>query len=191
MNDIGKFPYEEAAEHKTGIEGWVCKTCRRFWGDNEHMAKWCCAGDLKCETKDCAARVKKHSYMYCDQCLSKRDVARWLKLEEVAWDGKSPLVLDDDDKYFFNVEDLDEYLEEHKLSVEDVRLVIAVPDSPPWFEMSEFLSDYLSEDSDRLGFEKIDKLVNKWIEKNAPKMWVPGKTRPSVASISPYLTASK
>ena len=76
-------PYEQAAEKVTDIEGWVCKKCRQFWAKDEHMARYCCAGDLPCETNGCDRRVKKHDFAYCKPCLTKRDLERYLKLEEI------------------------------------------------------------------------------------------------------------
>jgi hypothetical protein len=41
--------YESGADYHKNIEGWVCKTCRRYWGENEHMARYCCANDFPCK----------------------------------------------------------------------------------------------------------------------------------------------
>jgi hypothetical protein len=184
MIETKKPPYEEAAEIVTGLSGWVCKGCRRYWAEDEHMARWCCAGTLPCETKGCQARVEKHTYMYCSSCMEKRDLARWLERPEVAWDGKTPLVMDDDDHYFFSAEDLDEYIADKDLKIEDLRLMICVEENKPYFEMYSFLDDYLAEGMDNeADWDKIDKVVNDWIKENVPTVWVPGKTRPTLDSV--------
>ena len=184
---IGELSNEEAAERRTNLAGWVCKTCRQFYGDAEgaeRCARYCCEKDHACGTEGCSTRAER-PWIYCEPCKEKRDVERWLALPEVPWDGETPLVLDRDDTYFFSEEDLGDYLEEHGIEIDDVRLVIAVKDTPPTFEMNEFLCDYIPDDNRdvALGSEEIDKTVNKWIEENAPQTWVPGKTRPTQGSL--------
>jgi len=190
MNE-GTLPNEQAAERLTNIAGWVCKTCRRFYGDEpgaERTARYCCEKDHACDTKDCVGRAKK-PYTVCDLCRSRLDLERYLKLEVVEWDGEAPLVTYDDDEYFFDVDSLADWLAEHDVKVEDAQLVIAEDDGPPVFEMDEFLSDYLCEDNrDQLEpTAKIDKLVNKWIEKNTPKTYLPSNKRPSIDSLKKHV----
>lgn len=182
----GTLPNEEAAEHKTNISGWVCKTCRRFYGDeagSERTARYCCEKDHACGTDGCAGRAIR-PWIFCGACKEKRALDLWLSRPEVDWDGETPLVLDDDDEYFFSPEDLDEYLADHHLKPEDIRLVIAVLDRKPHFDMHEFVSDYLPEDLEADDDVKINAIVNKWIQKHVPDVWVPGKNRPTMDSIS-------
>jgi hypothetical protein len=177
----------------TNIEGWVCKTCQRFYGDGdgaERAARWCCAADLKCATDGCEARVPKGGWTACDPCRDRLQRERWLKLPEVAWDGETPLCLHDDDRYFFGPEDLDNYIENHVvdgMKVEDLQLVICEPDAKPRFELCDVLQDYLSEETetDVGDASEIEKTVNDWIEEHIPQMWVAGKTRPTLDSVKP------
>lgn len=182
---------EEAAERLTNLAGWVCKTCRRFYGDEggaERAARYCCQKDHACGTEGCKNRADR-SYTICDPCRGLKDIERWKALPEVEWDGETPLVMDDDDKYFFSQEDLEDYLEEQELKLDDVRLVLAEDSGKPLFEMHEFLTDYLCEDnSDQLpDTKKIDGIVNRWIDKNTPTTWYPSKKRPSLASLRKYV----
>lgn len=183
------LPAEEAAEFVTNIEGWVCKTCRIFYGkDGERPARYCCEKDHACGTKDCTGRAKK-PYTVCDPCRSKLDLERYLKLEVVDWDGEAPLVSWEDDRYFFDVDDLSDWLAEHDLKLEDSQLVIAEDEGKPQFEMEEFLTDYLCDDNvDALPDSKrIEAAVNKWIEKNCPTTYTPSKKRPSIDSLRKYV----
>lgn len=177
-------PYEEAAEVVTGLSGWACKVCRRYWAEDEHMARWCCAGTLPCKSDGCANRVKKNAYVYCEPCLEKRRLERWLALPEVPWDGKTPLAVDDDDLYFFSEDDLREYLEENGLKPEDLRLVLCEEEPKPRFDMSDLVGDYLPEGLDMEGDpSRLEAHVNAWIEKNVPQVWNHGKARPTSASL--------
>lgn len=195
MNDA-TLPNEEAAEYRTNIEGWVCKTCRRYYGREggaERAARYCCEKDHKCDADGCTNRSPK-GRIYCAPCDKRRDEERYLKLPVVEWDGERPLVVYDDDRYFFDVDDLLQYLEEDDLKLEDVRLVLAEEDQKPSFEMSEFLSDYLCDDNRmdlELGTEKVDKYVNRWIEKYCPTTWVSSHERPSLESLKAHTTFEK
>ncbi len=188
MEEKRTLPNEEAAEHRANIAGWVCKTCRRFFGDDEgaeRTARFCCEKDHACDTEGCQNRTER-AWIYCERCRERKDAERWVALSEVDWDGDTPLVLDRDDTYLYSEDDLVCYLEENDLKVEDIRLIICVEDDPPHFEMSEFLCDYLPEGDVSLGSEEIDAEVNKWIKESVPTMWVPGKTRPSLKSLKLY-----
>ena len=187
----GTLPAEEAAEFATNIEGWVCKTCRRFYGKDggsERVARYCCEKDHACSTEGCAGRAEK-PYTVCDLCRSKMDLERYLKLEIVDWDGEAPLVDHDGDTYFFDVDSLTYWLEEHDLKLEDAQLVIAEDDGKPLFEMEEFLTDYLCDDNvDALpDAAKINATVNRWIDKNCPTTYTPSKKRPSIDSLRKYV----
>lgn len=185
----GTLPNEEAAEHRTNISGWVCKTCRRFYGDEEgaeRTARYCCEKDHECGTEGCNGRAGK-PWIYCDPCIKKRADARWAGLEQVAWDGDTPLVLFDDDHYFFDVDDLEYFLDEEGLTLEKIQLVIAEEDRKPRFDIQEFLCDYLPEGEDVDGAEKLDKFVNRWIGNNVPSSWVPSKKRPTLVSLKQYV----
>lgn len=178
------LPNEVAAEYRTNISGWVCKTCLRFYGDDagsERTARFCCEKDHACGTEGCKNRAER--LIYCDPCIEKRDLEKWRALAQVPWDGETPLVLDTDDKFFFSSEELIDYLADHGLSIEDVRLVIAQKDKPRDFDMNEFLCDYLIDDYGDLDDKEINKQVNQWIEDNVPVMWLPGDTRPTLDSL--------
>lgn len=184
------LPFEEAAEHRTGISGWVCKTCRSFYGEDERAAKWCCAASIACS--DCGGRNNEKSYIYCEACREKRRIKAWEGLPTAEWDGETPLVLDDDDKYFFDPDAIVDYLEEHNLKIEDLQLVICVPEDKPRFDMYDVTSDYFAGDMDNdLDYSEINKKVNGWIEENLPAVWVPGKTRPTLESLREGTTFQK
>lgn len=184
----GTLPNEDAAEFRTNIEGWVCKTCRRFYGNDsgaERTARYCCEKDHQCGTEGCKNRAKKH-WIYCDPCIDKNDLERHLKLEAVEWDGETPLV--DGDDFFFSADDLSEHLAQDGLRLEDMRLVICVEDPPRHFDLSDFLDDHLPDGLEADDHTKLDAYVNRWIKKHVPKVWTAGKTRPSIESLRKYVT---
>ena len=187
------LPNEEAAEFVTDIKGWVCKTCRRFHGDDggsERTARYCCEKDHACGTKGCGHRAEK-PYVYCKGCIRRRERDRWIALPEVPWDGETPLVLHDDDTFFYAPEDLDDYLADHEgLKIEDLELVICIKDRKPYLDLREFVSEYLPENMEADDPTHLEAVVNQWIQDHVPDVWVPGKTRPTLASLKEVSSVS-
>lgn len=178
---------------KGTVQGWACLTCNRvFAGASTDLdvARFCCATDLPCQTEGCRERRGK-PWIYCPACKEKYDAARYAAFPEKDWDGETPLVLFDDDRYFFDVDEIADDLEEHDLKIEDVRFEICVPGPHPEFDMDDFLMDWLPEDMDSdVPPADINKIVNEWMGKNLPKVWVAGKMRPSLASLQAHILKS-
>lgn len=108
MADQETIRYEDAAEVVTVI-GWACKTCRRWWGDDEHLARWCCATDLPCE---CGGRKRK-TYTVCAGCRERKAEERWAARERREWDGELPLFAVGLDEFVFDEDRLVELVHEH------------------------------------------------------------------------------
>lgn len=179
------LPYEQAAERQTGIEGWCCKTCHRFWGDDEHMARWCCAKDLPCE---CGKRIIG-SWTKCQTCRDAADDAKWLARPEAAWDGSFPLAIWDDDKFFWEVDELWDWLADHDdadFDPLDLKWTTAVPSKIRTVELADIVSDYLDED-DQTDFSEIDKIINDWIAANVTTLYHATGKRISRASLIGHL----
>lgn len=166
--------YEDAAEQRT-VTGWTCKTCHRFWGTDEHMSRYCCATELPCE---CGNRTDKF-HIRCESCRKQREDERWAKAlaEAAPWDGETPLYSTAIDRYFFDADAIEDYLEDRDdapLTAEDLRLVLCEPTRPPQFAMEDFLCDNLPDDDHgghNLDFREIDKVVNDWIAAHMPIAW--------------------
>lgn len=175
MNEIVRS--EDSAEQRT-VTGWVCKRCSRYWGDDEHMARYCCATDFPCE---CGGRRSK-PYTHCKSCREKHEYERWFAKEPIEWDGEFPVALWDDDRFFFDADELGFYLEEYELELEYLWLTTCEPNNGRHFEMSEYLCDELPEEFD-LDDKEINETVNKWISGHAPfSFYVTGK-RLSIESV--------
>jgi hypothetical protein len=177
--------YEDAAEYRTNIEGWCCRTCRRFWAADECMARWCCATELPCP--ECGGRNANKSYTCCTACLRRHEDGRWAKLERVEWDGETPLCDWRVDRYYFDADEAAEMIAEHLGeggAIEDIRLVVCEPDPGRPFSMADFLEGHLPPDFDPgPEYDEIDGLVNAWIEARSPLCWRPGDRAVSVDSL--------
>lgn len=182
-------PYDgDVAERRT-VTGWVCKTCNRFWGDDEHMARYCCCTSRSCGTEGCAGRCEKH-YTKCETCRELSGLERYLAREVVPWDGKCMIALDSNDRYFSDAEEFLDYVvgcrdpgdftdEEAERpptaeEIEAVRPMETAMMRPRHFSVSEFCEEMTTEDGEqhfRGNPAEIDEIVNKWLAENGPQLW--------------------
>ena len=163
----------EAATQKT-LTGWVGGN--RYWGTDEHMARWSGCTHVKCE---CGNIMTKH-YTKCDRCRHDLAVDRYNALPFREWDGKEAVCTWDGNKYFFNEDELIEYMandEDEPLS--EIDLLIC--DENNWQTVDEdYWSDMMPEDSDgELPKEMQSALdnLNKVIREMSPQSYSPGKIR--------------
>lgn len=91
---------DEAASIQT-LTGWVSRD-GHFWGDDEHMARWSGATHRKCKNKPDDHPIHR-THSYCEECHKESRQAKFAALERAVWAGE-PLVIFDDDTYFFDVE---------------------------------------------------------------------------------------
>lgn len=164
----------EAAEFKTNIEGWV-NSEGRFWGKDEHMARWSGCTHLICE---CGKTMSKH-YTKCEDCRAEGERQRYNALPTKEWDVQEYLYSHAADKYFFSPEDLYEYCEEEEVDPNDLRIVDCDPNylSTLDFDGDLFPDDNEAEDviDDEL-LKMLDEL-NKKIQVHKPISYSPGKVR--------------
>jgi len=178
MEKIDKILYDsdEAASIKT-LTGWVSRT-GRYWGKDEHMARWDGCTHKLCE---CGNEMMK-GYTICETCRSKKAIEAYDKMPFKEWDGKTPLVLFNDDQYFFHEEDIEIYLDDNELKPEDLRLMICEPNylSPV---NPDIWSDIWPEDHDlpKEVDEALSKL-NEVIKKQKPFSWSEGRFKTSYNS---------
>jgi hypothetical protein len=135
--------YEEAAERRT-VEGWVCKACRRFYGAEEHLARWCCSTDQPCP---CGGRRSKH-YTICDTCRTRKDDEKWLARERRPYDGGF-LYSDTLSRYFDDADDVADWLaseDEDGHTYESLRLLLCEKTYARIIEADDFFIDDLPED---------------------------------------------
>lgn len=178
-----KYPYEENAEPCT-IQGWKCRGCGKIF-PFQHLAQKCCAGDYPCVITGCSNRLP--SFAICPPCRSRRTRERYLKLVEVDWDGETPLVGFDDDRFFWSEEDLVEYLndiDDGELLLEDLMLV-QCEIANPVFSMDKFLeaAEFTNDDKPYPDATEVEAVVNDYLQNKLHKMWMPGKKRIRVTSL--------
>jgi hypothetical protein len=180
MSDKPKVMYDspEAAQVKT-VTGWVSRL-GHFYGDNEHIARYDGCTHVLC--KKCGA--ERDIRGYCRPCYDKDRLGVYEKMEFKEWDGKTPLVLFDDDRYFWDEDAVFDHCDNFDVSPEDLDLVICEPQYASEIDDDHFIDDLpedqgLDEVYPELAdlIEKVNELIRK---KEKPLSWTAGRYRTEV-----------
>jgi hypothetical protein len=175
MKDEKQIIYDspEAASYRTNIEGWV-SSFGRFWGMDEHMARWEGCTHQRC---NCGNLMSKN-YTKCDDCIEKGNRERYNALPVKEWEGEF-LYSHSADKYFFNDDDVMEYLEEEETDFNSLRMVVCEPNYLGTIELdsSEFPEDQEYEDVVDKSLRDMVDALNLKIREHKPISYSPGKVR--------------
>lgn len=161
----------DVATHVTNIEGWVDRH-GRFWGKDEHMARWSGCTHIICP--NCGNSTSKH-YTICSNCRNKKAIERYNKKNRIKWDGKTPLYSEAADEYFFDSDELYDYMEEANCSIESLRLVICEPTKLRFLE-TDYWEDELPENGEIT--EEVMQAINdlnELLKDQPPASWYPGE----------------
>lgn len=164
----------EAATYRTDIKGWVSRT-GRFFGEDERAARYDGCTHVVC---DCGASVER-GRVRCQPCQEKLDQEDWLKLPLVEWDGAAPLCLFRDDEYFFSLDDVEVYCDNHDLQMSTLQLVVCAPTVTREVD-SDYWCDDLPEDGELPPWlEDAVHTLNAVIREHRcdPLSWYQGKER--------------
>lgn len=175
-------PYDspEAASIKTVI-GWVSRT-GRFWGNDEHMARYDGCTHMPCGT--CGELIEVRSY--CKPCSLNKEIKRWESMPKRDWDGDESLYSQKNDVWFWNLDELSEYCEEHQCTSQSLRLIIGEPVYASQIDPMDHYASYLPEDGDlpneiEEAFEKLNAAIKNC---STPLSYIPGKFVPTDESIN-------
>lgn len=166
MSEKREIRYDNSAEQRT-VTGWCCTECNHFWGNDEHMARFCCCTTQACQ--DCGQDTKRH-FVRCRDCQDKFNTERFQKLEQRDYDGRAALCQWDGDQFFYDEDSVLFYIGELDDPAK-ARLVFAELRKPRWNRtVAEELCDDLYEDCD-WDTKEIDQQIEKWVDENAPNVY--------------------
>lgn len=178
MRDEKVVMYEsdEAATFKEGISGWVSSN-GRFWGKDEHMARYDGSTHKMCE---CGNVVSK-SWIRCEVCRDKAAAEKYAAMPFKDHAGE-PLVIFRDDRYFWSVDEVYDYMVD--VGTVDLQLVICEPQCAPGID-EDYAQDYLPEDMYLYDVApELSKRIaelNDYIRKERPVLsWTGGRYRTSI-----------
>ena len=163
---------DEAAQIKT-VTGWVSRH-GHFFGEDERLARYDGSTHRLC---DCGALIERHSY--CRACERKRQIEKYKKMERKEWNGTDALYSDAFNGYVWDEEGIQFMCEENECTIEDLHLIICVPQYAHEIDPGEYYSDLLPDDNDGEvdqtladAFEELNKVIR---EHRVPMSWTPGK----------------
>lgn len=161
----------EAASIQT-LTGWVDRQ-GRYWGNDENQARWCGATHRKCKNKPDEHPVHC-THGYCEECHRESRQAKFAEMERVVWAGE-PLVIFDDDQYFFDIETLADYCWENSVLPSELKLMICEPNYPPYFDVEQHCEEIIPDGGDcyslpQAVLDAADSL-NKAIKESEPVSW--------------------
>lgn len=162
----------EAASIQT-VTGWADAT-GRFWGKDEHMARYCGSTHRQCE-KDSSHPIYEIR-SYCNACYQAGREAKFSAMPVKEWSGE-PLVIFDGDRYFFDEDDLRDYLVEEDVDLASIQLCICEPNHPSEIDPNDHFIDILPDDGE-INDEQIlaaFELLNEMIRASGPLSWSEGK----------------
>lgn len=184
QKDEKTIPYDspEAASIQT-VTGWVSRS-GRFWGNNEHMARFDGCTHRKCEK--CEALISVRGYTICDQCREAKEIEKYQAMPSKPWDGVSMLYSHAADTYFSDLDEVSYHCEENDCTPDSLRLVICEPNFANEIDASDHYSDDLPEDGDLPAdldeaFHRLNEVIRAC---KTPLSWSPGKFAPTADSIS-------
>lgn len=164
----------EAASQKT-LTGWVSGGGggypSRFYGTDEHSARWAGCTHMKCE---CGNPMEK-SYTKCDACRRKSARERYLSLPFKEYDGKEYVVEWDGDKYFWSLEDLTDYMEENE--IKGIDLLFCDPIYFSHIDSEDIASEAHEDWEPTPELEAKVKELNDYISTLPAHSYTPGKVR--------------
>lgn len=174
----------EAAQFRTGLSGWVSRD-GRFWGADEHMARYCGATHRTCEGEGCDQVVSIQARSLCSTCEAAAAATRWEKMPQEEWDGACMLASYRSDYFFRDTDEIVQHCIDHDIeAVRTLQLVLTEPNLMHEFEPSDLMHDSLPED---MSFEDVapqavvDALdaLNQTIRDHASHAlsWSPSQTR--------------
>lgn len=191
MSDSRK-PVETITGNGGRIVGSACGECGIFYsakGNTDHVerAETCCKPHV---CKECGKESERW-HTLCRNCAYLKRLREWQAKPDTEWDGSFPVMLWDDDKYFFDEEYLLEYVDEQEGGWENIEIEACDPVVPRPFDVHEFLQDDLSEDGEVEGdWNTFNDTVNSWIKEHFPKTYIGNGKRITSALRLHYETAA-
>ena len=168
------FDDPDLVEYRTNLEGWTGPD-GLYHGkgeEGERRARYANSTHKKCE---CGNVFEKNNY--CRPCSEKTSRERFLKLEEVEWDGESMMALYNDDRFFLDMDEVYEYCEDNEIDIKEIDLMhcekqIGISE----VNIDELNEEYMTEDGEGVSHyhpEIADKVaeLNELIRNAEPKLW--------------------
>jgi hypothetical protein len=168
------YDSEDAAKFVENIKGWV-DINGRFWGKDEHMARYSSHTHTKCE----CGEIVKRGWTKCNKCRSISEIENYNKLPFIKWDGEHCVYSDMADRYFRDEDEIEDYCCDEDIDPKELRLLICEANKFSCID-SEYWSDILPEEGDGELPKKLQDAIdalNNVIKTLPPASYSPAKIR--------------
>jgi hypothetical protein len=185
--------YDTDAERRN-IDVWICKTCGKLWpvksrdkkwteADAEKAARTCCSTNSPCFV--CGVNRTRYPHHACDGCRAIRKRERWERCEVKPLEF--PITIQDNDRWFFDEDDLLDYCDENNVEPGDLLLRIGKRHTPRFFDPGDFWYDDMPEDDDLTEGDSecadLTEKINDWAKENIITYEM-GPYRPDVSGLT-------
>jgi hypothetical protein len=168
---------ERAAKYVTNIEGWVDRH-GHFWGKGdgaERMARNQSATHIKC---DVCGEVREINRRWCEKCRQKQIDEHYDTLEFKEWDETTPVCIYDSDTYFWDIDDIDYYCDEHNISdASTIQLVWCEPVMAHEIDLEDWVDDLPDNDCEPDELCELIDNFNKDLKELKPLSYVASNIR--------------
>lgn len=172
--EILMFDDPNLVEYRTNLEGWTGPDglYHGKGAEGERRARYANSTHTKCE---CGSTIEK-TRTKCKTCASKYSRERYLKLEEVEWDGNSMMCLRNDNQFFSDMYEVEEYCKDNDVEMDEIELMhcekqVHISE----INIDELNEEYCTEDECLSDFhpEIADKVkeLNELIRNTEPRLW--------------------
>jgi hypothetical protein len=179
--EVVLYDSPEAASYQAW-EGWVSRD-GRFWGANEHMARWAGCTHKACPNCGTVNEVSSS----CNRCRDGEMAAKFAAYPVEKWDGETPLCLFGGARYFFGHEVLD-WLADHP---EEVRICKCKPGYLSEIDRSQWAHELPADGDLPAEVEEALAALNAAIADAGPSCWREDAVAVNVADLRRRLVESK
>lgn len=169
----------EAAKFVENISGWVSRD-GLFFGKDERAARYKGSTHRVCECGKPAEKI----YTHCASCREKRAIERHNNRERVEWDGETPIYSDSADRYFYSIEEVDDYLYDTDTTRDDLRLLLCEPVFLSRIDDDRWCDDLPEEGALPDEVKAALDNLNEVLLSVGPVSWKPGKKAVALGGLS-------
>lgn len=175
------FDDPNLVEYRTNLEGWTGPD-GLYYGkgkEGEERARYANSTHKKCH----CGEVRKKEWSFCSSCLSKKNEERFLKLEEVEWDGESMMCEWDGDMFFSDMDEIYDYCDCNDVDIKDLKIVLCEKKvNISLVDIDELNDEYCDQNGAGVShyhpeIAKKVKELNDLIKNAEPKLWFPSNKR--------------
>lgn len=165
------LPEDDRAAKEVTLTLWQSRD-GQYW-QTEESARRNGATHHRC---DCGNLMRRY-YTLCDDCRDQKAWERYREREKKPWDGEAMIYAEGEDHYFWDLDDLEYFCEDHGCAPSDLRLVICEPRYVPEASAFNHVEDLLPEDGEVPDevLEAFDELNKRLRAIKRPICWMPGK----------------